>query len=120
MATISARPMTEQPSPAACTSTHFEPEFRDKKLLGDMYLCILVKGILPTGQPGYCYFGVFADAFVNFLNRLDLKKPFNPKDIKAIVLARAAGEPSDHIREFMRFKFSFAEETTVLEISRNK
>jgi hypothetical protein len=111
--------MTEQPSESS-PSPRFEPQFRDKKLLGDMYLCVLVKGILPTGQPGYCYFGVFADAFVNFLNRLDLKKPFNPKDIKAIVLARAAGEPSDHIREFMRFKFSFAEETTVLEISRGK
>ena len=109
--------MTEQSTES---SPHFEPQFRDRKLLGDMYLCVLVKGILLNGQPGYCYFGIFADTFVNFLNRLDRTKPFNPKDIKAIVLARAAGEPSPEIREFMRFKFSFAEETTVLEISRGK
>jgi hypothetical protein len=112
--------MTEQQSTMTPTSARFEPQFRDKKLLGDMYLCILVKGVLPSGQRGYCYFGIFADTFVNFLNRLDLEKPFNPKDIKAIVLARSTGEPSCEIREFMRMKFSFAEATTVLEISRNK
>ncbi len=83
-----------------------------------LYLCVLVKGVLPSGERGYCYFGTFADTFVKFLERHSDCEAFNPHQLNGIVLARSTGEPSPEIREFMRMKFSFSDENSVLELSR--
>lgn len=114
---------TQDHSGNTCLDTNpprFETLFKDKQYLKELYLCVLVQGTLPNGQSGYCYFGVFADKLLQFMNRLQLGAPFNPKQLGAIVLARSIGEPSPEIREFMRMKFSFSEESVILEISRSK
>ncbi|MFY7874260.1 MAG: hypothetical protein ACOVQM_02360 [Pirellula sp.] len=98
----------------------FAPLFKDQQYLKELYLCVLVTGTLPDGQPGYCYFGVFADKFLQFMNRLQIGTPFNPNQFGAIVLARSSGTPTSMIREFMRVRFSFSEENVILEISRSK
>jgi hypothetical protein len=96
----------------------FETLFRDQPFVKELYLCVLVQGTLQNGQPGYCYFGVFADKLLQFMNRMQMGTPFNPKQFGAIVLARSTGVPSPEIREFMRMKFSFSEDSVILEISR--
>jgi len=97
----------------------FPLTFVDKRNLAGMYLCVLVKGTLPSGQSGYAFFGVFADVLVKFLRTNPAGKPFNPKDLKAMVLARSSGELSPEIAEFMKYKFSFTEDHGILEISRS-
>ena len=96
----------------------FEPTFVERRWLKGLYLCVLVQGELPSGTRGYAYFGVFADTFIDFINRYEPNQPFNPNQIKAIILARTTGKPSVEIREFMRMKFSFDDEVVMLEISR--
>lgn len=96
----------------------FDSRFKDQQYVKELYLCVLVQGTIPSGERGYCYFGVFADKFLQFMNRLQLGAPFNPKQFGAIVLARSVGEPTPEIREFMRMKFSFSEDSVILEISR--
>lgn len=92
--------------------------FCEKQNLKGMYLCVLVKGTLPSGERGYCYFGVFANAWIEFLKRYKAGKLLNPKDLKAIVLARSIGEPTPEIAEFMRMKFSHSTDSVILELSR--
>ncbi|WP_339743722.1 hypothetical protein [uncultured Rubinisphaera sp.] len=91
--------------------------FTEKLHIKNLYTCILAKGPLPNGQIGYCYFGVFLNDFDKIRLHLESRKPFNPKDFNCIVLARGEGEPTDEIRHFMKRKFSFAEDKTILEIS---
>lgn len=105
---------TQSPSPLK----HFEPSFLDRRWLKGLYLCVLVQGQLPSGHRGYCYFGVFADTFITFIDRYQAHQPFNPIQLKAIVLARSTGQPSPEIREFMKMKFSFHETLVILEVSR--
>jgi hypothetical protein len=100
------------------TRPAFEASFTDQQTMTGLYLCVLVKGQLPSGERGYCYFGIFADTLIKFIERHSDDAAFNPKQIKGIVLARSTGEPSPEIREFMRMKFSFSDETTILELSR--
>lgn len=91
--------------------------FAERELRNNIYACVLVKGVNPAGSPCYAYFGIFYDSLPE-LRRIALSgKPFNPKDVRAIVLARAVGEPSPEIQEFMRMKFSFATDRIVLECS---
>ncbi|HQX50362.1 MAG TPA: hypothetical protein PLR25_10665, partial [Planctomycetaceae bacterium] len=71
--------MDEAPSSVIEPTLHFEPQFRDRKPLSDMYACVLVKGVLPGGARGYCYFGIFADTLVKFLNQFKSGDAFNPK-----------------------------------------
>lgn len=85
--------------------------------LKNIYCCVLVKGTNDEGVPAYCYFGIFLDTVEKMAEDIKAGKPFNPKDYRAIVLARSTGEPSPEIREFMRMKFSFSEEDIVLEVS---
>jgi hypothetical protein len=92
--------------------------FCEKELLKSIYLCVLVKGTLPNGEKGYCYFGLFGDSLVQILKTYRDGQSFNPRDVKAIVLARSTGEPSTEIVAFMRHRFSFAEDQGILEISR--
>ena len=99
---------------------NFEPSFLDRRWLKGLYLCVFVQGEIPGGEQGYCYFGVFADTFLEFADRYQPGQPFNPTQIKAIVLARSTGTPSTEIREFMRMKFSFDHDLATLEISRNR
>lgn len=101
------------------TSDHFEPSFLDRRWLKGLYLCVFVQGQQPTGTRAYGYFGVFADALLDFVDRYQPHQPFNPSQLKAIVLARSTGEPTTEIREFMRMKFSFDDDVTILEISRS-
>lgn len=96
----------------------FSPTFYEKQLLKSIYLCVLVKGLLPSGDRGYCYFGIFGDTLTQFVQAYCDGHPFNPRDIKAIVLARSTGEPSPEIREFMRNRFSFSDDQGILEVSR--
>lgn len=100
-------------------SDHFEPSFLDRRWLKGLYLCVLVQGQQTTGTRAYCYFGVFADALLDFVDRYQPNQPFNPSQLKAIVLSRSTGEPTNEIREFMRMKFSFDYEVTILELSRS-
>jgi hypothetical protein len=91
--------------------------FSERELRNNIYTCVLVKGVNPAGFDCYAYFGIFYDSLPE-LRRIALSgKPFNPKDIRAIVLARAMGEPSPEIQEFMRMKFSFSNDEIVLECS---
>lgn len=99
-------------------SNHFEPSFLDRRWLKELYLCVLVKGQLPSGTRGYAYFGVFSDTLLDFFDRYQTNQPFNPNQLKAIVLARSTGEPCVEIREFMRMKFNFHQEIAILELSR--
>lgn len=97
-------------------SSHF---FRDQQLLKLMYLCVQIRGTLPNGDDnGYCYFGVFADQFMQYWKTHQRDRPFNPKTINGIVLARSTGTPSHEIQEFMRYRFSFGEDCCILEVSR--
>lgn len=96
-----------------------EPSFVERRWLKGLYLCVLVRGQLPGGARGYAYFGIFADTLIDFINRHQPHHPFNPNQMKAIVLARTTGAPSPEIREFMRMKFSFDDEVAILEISRS-
>lgn len=100
------------------TSRHFQPSFVDRQWIKDLYLCVLVQGNVPSGVRGYCYFGVFADRLIDFVDRYQPNQPFNPNQLNGVVLARSTGEPSDAIREFMRHRFSFACDCSILEISR--
>ena len=90
----------------------------EKMNLTNIYCCVLVKGQNTDGVPVYCYFGVFLDTVEAIRNHIKSGLPFNPKDYKAIVLARSTGEPSPEIREFMRMKFSFAEDEVVFELAK--
>lgn len=108
---------TAAPDIATSTATHFEPSFVDRRWMKGLYLCVLARGQLEHGVRGYAYFGVFSDTFVDFFDRYQPIQPFNPNQLKAIVLARSTGEPSVEIREFMRMKFSFDHESTILELS---
>ncbi len=88
----------------------------------NLYLCVRVDGEDADGTPRYAYFGIFLDRFQELIQRLRTDQGLNPKDFGGIVLARADGEPSAMIREFMREKFSFGDPahhpTAILEISR--
>jgi hypothetical protein len=84
----------------------------------NLYLCVLAQGRNHEGNPCYAYFGIFADQLVKLTNHLAGNSSFNPKDFGAIILARAVGEATPDIREFMRRRFSFHEEEVVLELSR--
>jgi len=95
-----------------------ELSIAEKMNLKNVYCCVLVKGENAEGTPLYCYFGIFLDTVERMAEDIKAGKPFNPKDYKAIVLARSTGEPSPEIREFMRMKFSFAEDEIVFEVSR--
>lgn len=91
--------------------------FAERELRNNIYACVLVRGVNPAGSPCYAYFGIFYDSLPE-IRRIALSgKPFNPKDVRAIVLARAVGEPSPEIQEFMQMKFSFAMDRIVLECS---
>jgi hypothetical protein len=87
----------------------------------NMYLCVRVDGENPAGQACYAYFGIFLEDFLQMVCHLQKSDSMNPKDCRAIVLARSTGQPTPAIREFMRRKFSFADETqnqpVLLEIS---
>lgn len=111
-------PTATDVSPSSSPSMHFEPSFLDRRWLKGLYLCVLVQGQLPSGHRGYCYFGVFADTFIAFIDRYQAHQPFNPTQLKAIVLARSTGAPSPEIREFMKMKFSFHETLVILEVTR--
>lgn len=91
----------------------------EKMNLKNVYCCVLVKGLNAEGAPVYSYFGIFLDTVDKMAEDIKAGKAFNPKDYKAIVLARSTGEPSPEIREFMRMKFSFSEENIILEVSKN-
>lgn len=97
---------------------HFEPTFLDRRWLKGLYLCVLVQGQIPSGDRGYCFFGVFAETLLDFVDRYQPNQPFNPNQLKAIVLARSVGAPSTEILGFMRMKFSFDCELATLELSR--
>ena len=88
----------------------------------NLYLCVRVDGEDPSGHKCYAYFGIFFEDFQKLLRHLETNESMNPKDANAIVLARSTGIPSPEIREFMRMKFSFADETKkqpiILEISK--
>jgi hypothetical protein len=88
--------------------------------LKNVYCCVLVKGKNSDGVPVYAYFGIFLDMVEEIAEHVKSGRPFNPKDYRAIVLARSTGEPSPEIREFMRRKFSFSEENVILEITPGK
>ena len=85
--------------------------------LKNVYTCVLVKGEHEDGRRFYAYFGLFLDNMEKVIEAAENGTPFNPKDLNAIVLARAEGEPSQEVRDFMRRKFSFSEDEVVLEIS---
>jgi hypothetical protein len=95
-----------------------ELSMAEKLNLKNIYCCVLVKGHNAEGTPLYCYFGIFLDTVEKMAEDIKGGKAFNPKDYKAIVLARSTGEPSPEIREFMRMKFSFSEDDIILELSR--
>jgi len=82
--------------------------------LKNIYCCVLTKGVNPDGKPVYAYFGIFLDSLEKVLKIAREGKPFNPKDIDGIVLARSVGEPSQEVKDFMRRKFSFSEDNVVL------
>ena len=90
----------------------------EKMNLKNVYCCVLVKGHNEQGVPVYCYFGIFLDTVESMKNDIKAGLPFNPKDYKAIVLARSTGEPSPEIRQFMRMKFSFSDEEVMFELSK--
>jgi hypothetical protein len=89
--------------------------------LQNLYLCVRVEGQDAAGTPRYAYFGLFADKLLTMMEQLKKNPAMNPKDLGGIVLARAAGEPSDEIHDFMRMKFSFGDpvrhSSAILEIS---
>ncbi len=90
----------------------------------NLYLCVRVDGESPTGAACYAYFGIFLDDYLALLRSLQRQPSMNPQDCRGIVLARSTGEPSPEIRQFMRLKFSFADEIAhepaVLEVSRER
>lgn len=94
-----------------------EVSIAEKMNLKNIYCCVLVKGQNEEGTPVYCYFGIFLDTVEKMADDIQAGKPFNPKDYRAIVLARSTGEPSPEIKEFMRMKFSFSESDVVFEVS---
>ncbi len=85
--------------------------------LKNIYACVLAKGTNPEGNRCYAYFGIFLESMDKMVKDIKAGKPFNPKDYNTIVLARGEGEPDPEIREFMRRKFSFAEDQVILELS---
>lgn len=95
-----------------------EVSIAEKMNLKNIYCCVLVKGKNEDNVPVYCYFGIFLDTVEKMAEDIKAGKAFNPKDYRAIVLARSTGEPSPEIREFMRMKFSFAEDVVVFELSK--
>lgn len=111
-------PLKEYIPDAKATDETTSRFFRDQQLLQLMYLCVQVQGTLPSGDVGYCYFGVFADPFLQFWKTYQSDLPFNPKTINGVVLAGTSGLPSPEIQEFMRHRFSFAEDCCILEVSR--
>ena len=84
----------------------------------NIYCCLLVKGTGDEGQRRYAYFGVFLADVPEILRKVERGLPFNPKDHGTIVLARGDGEPDSAIRDFIRKKFSFEDDKTILELSR--
>lgn len=96
-----------------------ELSIAEKMNLKNVYCCVLVKGQDEDGTPLYCYFGIFLDTVEKMAEDIKAGKPFNPKDYRAIVLARSTGEPTPEIQEFMRMKFSFSESDIVFELSKS-
>lgn len=96
-----------------------ELSIAEKMNLKNIYCCVLVKGKDADGTPLYCYFGIFLDTVEKMAEDIKAGKKFNPKDYRAIVLARSTGEPTPEIAEFMRMKFSFSESDIVFEISKS-
>lgn len=96
----------------------YQPSLLERQFGSNLYVCVLVQGPNDEGAPCYAYFGLFADRLAELTRIAAAGRPFNPKDIGAIVLARSTGEPSPEIREFMRIKFSFSDDSVVLETSR--
>lgn len=88
----------------------------------NLYLCVRVDGEDDDGTPRYAYFGIFLEDFQKLVQHLRSNAAMNPKDFRAIVLARSSGTPSPETLEFMRLKFSFADgvhqQAPVLEVSR--
>jgi hypothetical protein len=110
---------TDDANIASSVSKHFESSFLDRRWLKELYACVIVMGHAPGGSRAYCYFGVFANTLIDFIDRYKPTQPFNPIQLKAVVLARSTGYPSIEIREFMRAKFSFDSGVTILEVSRS-
>ncbi len=79
-----------------------------------------MQGPNEEGEPAYAYFGLFANKLPELTRIAASGGPFNLKDLGAVVLARSTGEPSPEIREFMRMKFSFADDAVVLETTRGQ
>ena len=96
----------------------YQPSLLERQFGSNLYVCVLVQGPNDEGTPCYAYFGLFADRLAELTRIAAAGRPFNPQDIGAIVLARSTGEPSPEIREFMRIRFSFSDDSVVLETSR--
>lgn len=91
--------------------------FSEREFRHNIYTCVLVRGVNPAGNPCYAYFGIFYESLPE-LRRIALSgRPFNPRDVRAIVLARALGDPTPEIEDYMRMKFSFASDRIILECS---
>lgn len=85
--------------------------------LGNLYLCLLARGVNPDGQRCYAYFSLFASDVARLFAVASRGQPLNPKDFGAIVLARSTSDPDPAIEDFMRYKFSFQDDSIVLEYS---
>jgi len=95
-----------------------EFSFAEKQHSTNLYACVLAQGIRDGDIPCYCYFGVFLHDLARICEHLRTGRGFNPKDFNGIVLARSDGEPTQEVRDFVRRKFSFGDDKTILEISR--
>lgn len=97
--------------------TPWNPTLLEKQICSQLFLCILVQGPNPQGEPCYAYFGLPADRLPELTQIAAAGRPFNPQDMGAVVLARSTGEPSPEIRDFMWRTFHFSEDSVVLQVS---
>lgn len=85
--------------------------------LDNLFCCVLAKGKDSEGEPFYIYFGIHMDNLQKLMIAVKQTGKFNPKDFQAAVLARHSGEPPKEVRDFLKDRFSFSDNSVVLELA---
>lgn len=97
--------------------TAWNPSLLEKQICSQLFLCILVQGPNAQGEPCYAYFGLTANQLPELTRIAASGRPFNPKDLGAVVVACSTGEPTQEIRDLMGRTFLFSEDSVVLQVS---
>ncbi|NDF11427.1 MAG: hypothetical protein EB060_01230 [Proteobacteria bacterium] len=85
--------------------------------MDNLFCCVLAKGKDSSGEAFYIYFGIHMDNLEKLVATVKETGSFNPKDFQAAVLARHSGEPPKEVRDFLRERFSFSDNSVVLELA---